>query len=69
MASGNAETCCHTFSGIMLSDAYKNLRMEEINLNNEITGKKISELKLEHYKDTLFVALKSGGLTFIQTAG
>ncbi len=60
MASEMLRPVVTHFLDIMLSDAYRNLRMEEINLKNEVTGKKISELKLEHYKDTLFIALKSG---------
>ena len=60
MASEMLRPVVTHFLDIMLSDAYKNLRMEEININNEKTGKRISELKLEDYKDTLFVALKSG---------
>lgn len=60
MASEMLRPVVTHFLDIMLSDAYKNLRMEEININNEKVGKKIGQLKLEDYKDTLFVALKSG---------
>lgn len=60
MASEMLRPVVTHFLDIMLSDAYRNLRMEEINLNNEFAGKKISDLKLEDYKDTLFIALKSG---------
>ncbi len=60
MASEMLRPVVTHFLDIMLSDAYRNLRMEEINLNNEFVGKKINDLKLEDYKDTLFIALKSG---------
>jgi len=60
MASEMLRPVVTHFLDIMLSDAYKNLRMEQINIKDDKVGKKIGQLKLEEYKDTLFVALKSG---------
>ena len=48
------------FIDIMLSDSYRDLRIEQINLKGSLVGKQISDLKINEFKETIFIALKSG---------
>ncbi len=60
MASEMLRPVVTHFLDIMLSDTYKNLRIEQIILTDKHAGKKIKDLKLDEFKDTIFIALKSG---------
>lgn len=48
-----------TFLDSLRRDKNKNLRVEQIALKDKHTGKKIIELKLDDFKDTVIVAIKS----------
>ncbi|MBK8552574.1 MAG: potassium channel protein [Ignavibacteria bacterium] len=60
MASEMLRPVVTHFLDIMLSDTYKNLRLEQITIKGTLSGQMIGELKLDEFKDTIFIALKSG---------
>ncbi len=60
MASEMIRPTVVSFLDKMLSDKDKNLRVEEILLNEKHSGKKILELGLEKFPNTLLVAVASG---------
>lgn len=47
------------FLDLILRDKYKNLRFEQIDLKEIHKGKKLGELKLGEFKETLVISLKS----------
>ena len=59
MASDMLRPVVTHFFDIMLSDKYKNLRIEQIEMKREHIGKTLGDLKLNEFKETIFVALKS----------
>ncbi|RPI15781.1 MAG: potassium channel protein [Ignavibacteriae bacterium] len=60
MASEMVRPEAAEFLDRMLSDSEKNLRVEEIKLNDKYTGKQIKELCLSEYKNTLLLAIVEG---------
>lgn len=51
-----------SFLDEMMRDKNKNLRVEQVELNDNLQGKKIGDLNVNSLKDTLLIALKSNGL-------
>ena len=58
MASEMVRPTVTSFLDVMLRDKDKNLRIEEINISEEHSGKKLGDIKKKEYKDTLILALK-----------
>ena len=58
MASEMVRPTVTSFLDVMLRDKDKNLRIEEINISEEHSGKTIGDIKKKEYKDTLILALK-----------
>ncbi len=59
MASEMVRPAVTTFLDVMLRDKDKNLRIEQVDLDERHEGKTFGELKIEEFKDTLLVAIKS----------
>lgn len=59
MASEMVRPAVTTFLDTMLRDKNKNLRIEQVDLDDQYDGKKITELNLKDYKNTLLIAVKS----------
>jgi voltage-gated potassium channel len=49
------------FLDLILRDKYKNLRFEQIDLKDTHNGKRLGELKLNEFKETVVISLKSNG--------
>src|SRR4030095_8954245 len=62
MASEMIRPTVVSFLDKMLSDKDKNLRVEEITLNKKLAGKKINEIDMDQFKDTLILATVSNNL-------
>ncbi len=60
MASEMLRPVVSHFLDTMLSDAYKNLRIEQITFKADMAGKEISEIRKDELKDVIFIGLKSG---------
>ena len=58
MASEMVRPTVTSFLDVMLRDKDKNLRIEEINISEEHSGKTIGDIRKKEYKDTLILALK-----------
>ncbi|MDQ3018958.1 MAG: potassium channel protein [Bacteroidota bacterium] len=48
-----------SFFDTILRDSNNNLRLEQITVNENYHGKKLTELKITEFKDSLFIAIKS----------
>ena len=57
MASEMFRPAVVSFLDTMLRDKDKNLRIEEVAINNSFAGKPLSSLKLENYPNTLLLAM------------
>lgn len=57
MASEMFRPAVVSFLDTMLRDKEKNLRVEEVALNEDLSGKPLSALKLENYPNTLLLAV------------
>jgi len=60
MASEMVRPTVVTFLDKMLADKDKNLRVEEIEVSEKFHNKIISEIEMEHFKDTLILAISTG---------
>lgn len=58
MASEMVRPTVTSFLDVMLRDKDKNLRIEEIKISEEHSGKTIGDIKKKEFKDTLILALK-----------
>jgi voltage-gated potassium channel len=59
MASEMIRPAVTHFFDIMLSDKYKSLRIEQIELKGDHVGKELGDLRLKEFKDTIIIALQS----------
>lgn len=60
MASEMVRPTVVSFLDKMLADKDKNLRVEEIEVSEKFHNKIISEIEMEHFKDTLILAISTG---------
>jgi voltage-gated potassium channel len=60
MASEMVRPTVVSFLDKMLADKDKNLRVEEIHVSEKLAGKRITELEMEKFPNTLILAIATG---------